>query len=164
MSRSGLLTLLGGLSWAASALVVKLLQRKQAVDVLSLTTWQMLFGAIPLIVLAALTYSGGPDWTAGFVWGLAYTVVLANAVAWFLWLYALHALPAGAAGLGTLTIPVVGVIAAWIQLGEVPTLVEGIGMVLIIAALAVLAGYGLFAGRRGTAAAGEEPDVRPVTD
>jgi drug/metabolite transporter (DMT)-like permease len=161
---SGVLTLLGGLSWAASALVVKLLQRKHTVDVLSLTTWQMVFGSVPLIILAVLTYSGGPDWTAGFVWGLAYTVVLANAVAWFLWLYALHALPAGAAGLGTLSIPVVGVIAAWIQLGEVPTLVEGIGMILIISALAVLAAQGLLAGRRGTAAAGEEPDVRPVTD
>ena len=161
---SGVLTLLGGFSWAASALVVKLLQRKHAVDVLSLTTWQMVFGSLPLIILAVLTYNGGPDWTAGFVWGLAYTVVLANAVAWFLWLYALHALPAGAAGLGTLSIPVVGVIAAWIQLGEVPTLVEGIGMILIIAALAVLATYGLLAGRRGTVAAGEEPDVRPVTD
>ena len=160
-----MLTLLGGLSWAASALVVKLLQRKHTVDVLSLTTWQMVFGSIPLIILAALTYSGGPDWTAGFVWGLAYTVVLANAVAWFLWLYALHALPAGAAGLGTLSIPVVGVIAAWIQLGEVPTLVEGIGMILIISALAVLAAHGLLAGRRGTAAAGEEPDVaRSRTD
>ena len=91
-------------------------------------------------------------------------MVLANAVAWFLWLYALHSLPAGAAGLGTLSIPVVGVVAAWIQLGEVPTLVEGIGMILIIAALAVLAGYGLLAGRGRAAAAGEEPDVRPVTD
>jgi drug/metabolite transporter (DMT)-like permease len=161
---SGVLTLLGGLAWAASALVVKLMQRKHTVDVLSLTTWQMVFGSIPLIILAVLTYSGGPDWTAGFVWGLAYTVVLANAVAWFLWLYALHALPAGAAGLGTLSIPVVGVVAAWIQLGEVPTLVEGIGMVLIISALAMLAASGLLAGRRGTAAAGEEPDVRPVTD
>ena len=161
---SGVLTLLGGFSWAASALVVKLLQRKRTVDVLSLTTWQMVFGSIPLILLAVLTYGGGPEWTAAFVWGLAYTVVLANAVAWFLWLYALHSLPAGAAGLGTLSIPVVGVVAAWIQLGEVPTLVEGIGMTLIIAALAVLAGYGLLAGRRGTAAAGEEPDVRPVTD
>jgi drug/metabolite transporter (DMT)-like permease len=161
---SGVLTVLGGLSWAASALVVKLLQRKHTVDVLSLTTWQMMFGSLPLIVLAVLTYSGGPEWTAGFVLGLAYTVVLANAVAWFLWLYALHALPAGAAGLGTLTIPVVGVFAAWIQLGEVPTLVEGIGMILIISALAVLATHGLLAGRRGTATAGEEPDVRPVTD
>ncbi len=161
---SGLLTLLGGLSWAASALVVKLLQRRHTVDVLSLTTWQMVFGSIPLIILAVLTYSGGPEWTAGFIGGLAYTVVLANAVAWFLWLYALHALPAGAAGLGTLSIPVVGVLAAWIQLGEVPTLVEGVGMLLIIFALGVLAAHGLLASRRRTAAAGEEPEVRPVTD
>jgi drug/metabolite transporter (DMT)-like permease len=161
---SGLLTVLGGLCWAAAALVVKLMQRRHTVDVLSLTTWQMLFGSVPLIVLAALMYSGPPEWTFGFAWGLAYTVVLANAVAWFLWLFALHALPAGAAGLGTLSIPVVGVVAAWIQLGEVPTLVEGIGMILIITALAVLAAHGLLAGRRGTAAAGEEPDVRPVTD
>ena len=161
---SGVLTLLGGFAWAASALVVKLLQRKHTVDVLSLTTWQMVFGSIPLIILAVLTYSGGPVWTSGFVWGLAYTVILANAVAWFLWLYALHALPAGAAGLGTLAIPVVGVVAAWIQLGEVPTLVEGIGMILIIGALAVLAASGLLAGRGGAGTAGVEPDVRPVTD
>ena len=161
---SGILTLLGGLSWAAAALVVKLMQRRHTVDVLSLTTWQMLFGSVPLVIAALLTYSGGPEWTFSFWWGLVYTVVLANAVAWFLWLYALHALPAGMAGLGTLSIPIVGVVAAWIQLGEVPTLVEGIGMALIIGALAVLAAHGLRAGRRQAAAAGGEPDVRPVTD
>jgi drug/metabolite transporter (DMT)-like permease len=161
---SGVLTVLGGLSWAASAVVVKQMQRRYTVDVLSLTTWQMVVGSIPLIVIAALTYSGGPEWTFGFTWGLAYTVVLANSVAWFLWLYALHALPAGVAGLGTLAIPVVGVLAAWLQLGEVPTLVEGIGMILIIAALAVLAAHGLRAGRREPTPAGDEPVVRPVTD
>ena len=161
---SGVLTLLAGLSWAASALVVKLMQRRHTVEVLSLTTWQMAFGSVPLVIAALFTYRGGPEWTVSFWWGLIYTVVLANSVAWFLWLYALHALPAGAAGLGTLSIPVVGVAAAWIQLGEVPTLVEGIGMALIIAALAVLAAHGLLAGRRGTAAAGDVPDMRPVTD
>ena len=51
-----------------------------------------------MIPLAVLTYSGGPDWTVGLVWGLAYTVILANAVAWVLWLHALRALSAGAAG------------------------------------------------------------------
>jgi len=122
----------------------------------------MLFGSVPLVIAAVLTYSGGPEWTFDFWWGLVYTVVLANAVAWFLWLYALHALPAGAAGLGTLSIPVVGVVAAWLQLGEVPTPVEGIGMALIIAALGVLAAFGLLSARGGPA--DEEPDVRPVTD
>jgi drug/metabolite transporter (DMT)-like permease len=132
--------------------------------VLSLTTWQMTLGAVPLVLAAALTHSGGPEWTFGFIWGLTYTVVLANAVAWVLWLYALSALPAGAAGLGTLAIPVVGVIAAWLQLGEVPTAVEAVGMALIVGALAVLAAYGLSAGRGGTVATPAEPAVRPVTD
>jgi drug/metabolite transporter (DMT)-like permease len=161
---SSVLTIAGGLAWAASALVVKLMQRKHHVDVLSLTTWQMAIGALPLILIAMLTYGGGPDWTAGFVWGLAYTVLLANAVAWVLWLYALRTLSAGAAGLGTLAIPVVGVLAAWLQLGEVPTAVEGVGMALIVGALAILAGRGLAAGRRQPSAADAEPVVQPVTD
>jgi drug/metabolite transporter (DMT)-like permease len=161
---SSVLTLAGGLAWAAAALVVKLMQRKHRVDVLSLTTWQMAIGMVPLIVVAVLTYSGGPEWTAGFVWGLAYTVILANAVAWVLWLYALRTLSAGAAGLGTLAIPVVGVLAAWLQLGEVPSTVEAVGMVLIVGALGIIAARGLVAGRRQPAPADEEPVVQPVTD
>ena len=161
---SGVLTVLGGLSWAASAIVVKLLQRRHQVDVLSLTTWQMALGAVPLVVLALVFGGAGVEWTAGFVFGLSYAVVLANAVAWFLWLYALHALPAGAAGLGTLSIPVVGVLAAWVQLGEVPTPAEGAGMALILAGLALLAAYGLLAARRGQAETGDDSPVRPLTD
>ena len=161
---SSVLTLAGGFAWAASAVVVKLMQRKHHVDVISLTTWQMTIGALPLILIAVLTYSGGPDWTAGFVWGLAYNVVLANAVAWILWLYALRTLSAGAAGLGTLAIPVVGVVAAWLQLGEVPTAVEAVGMAFIVGALAILAARGLTAGRRQPSPADKEPVVQPVTD
>jgi hypothetical protein len=51
-----------------------------------------------------------------------------------------------------------------LQLGEVPTLVEGIGMILIVAALAVLAAGGLSAGRRKAPAAGEDLTVQPITD
>jgi drug/metabolite transporter (DMT)-like permease len=161
---SGSLALAGGVAWAASALVVKLLQRRHEVDVVSLTTWQMVFGSLPLVAVAALTYSGGPDWTAAFVGGLTYTVLLANVLAWVLWLYALRALSAGAAGLGTLAIPVVGVVAAWLQLGERPDVVEAAGMVLIVGALAILAARGIIVGRREPAAANKAPAVQPVTD
>ena len=161
---SSVLTIAGGFAWAASALVVKLMQRRHHVDVLSLTTWQMTVGSVPLILIAVLTYSGGPDWTAGFIWGLAYTVLLANALAWVLWLYALRTLSAGAAGLGTLAIPVVGVVAAWLQLGERPSAVEAAGMTFIVGALAILAGRSLAAGRREPSPADEEPVVQPVTD
>ena len=144
---SGVLACCGGLAWAGSAVVVKLMQRHHHVDVLSLTTWQMAYGAVPLIVVAALIHKGGPEWTTAFVLGLTYTVVLANALAWVLWLYALRSLSAGAAGLGTLAIPVVGVVAAWLQLGERPSAGEAAGMALIVAALAIIAVRGLVVGR-----------------
>lgn len=166
-----LVTVLGGLAWAGSALVVKLMQHRHPhVDVLSLTTWQMVIGCLPLIALAVITQSGWPEWTVGFVLGLVYTTVLANAVAWVLWLFALHRLSAGEAGLGTLVIPVLGVFLSWVQLGEVPSRWEAIGGPLIIAGLALLAVHGLRAGRRAPAApAGassveDEPLVQPVTD
>ena len=41
-------------------------------------------------------------------------------------------------GLNALTVPVVGVIAAWIQLGERPSLSAGIGMLAILAGLTLL--------------------------
>jgi len=161
---SGILACGAGLAWAGGALCVKLLQRRTRVDTLSLTVWQMAFGGLPLIAVAVLTHSGWPEWTSTFVWCLAYSVLVANAVCWTLWIYALRSLPAGAAGMGTLAVPVVGVVAAWIQLGEAPALVEGIGMAMIIAALAVLAACGLVAARRGSATAGEEPILLPVID
>jgi drug/metabolite transporter (DMT)-like permease len=166
-----LVTVLGGLAWAGSALVVKLMQRKHpGVDVLSLTTWQMIIGCLPLVAMAVATGSGWPQWTAGYFFGLTYTVVLANALAWVLWLYALHRLSAGEAGLGTLAIPVLGVLLAWVQLGEVPGGSEAIGMAFIVAGLGLLAAHGLRAGRHAPAApAGEsvveeEPQVQPITD
>jgi drug/metabolite transporter (DMT)-like permease len=57
------------------------------------------------------------------------------ALAWILWLFILNALPAGTAGLGTLLTPVIGVISAWIQLGERPGVAEALGMAAIVGAL-----------------------------
>jgi len=145
---SSFLAVAGGFSWAASAVVVKRLQKRRRVDLLSLTTWQMLFGSLPLLLIAALTWQGGPEWSEAFIWALAYNVVLGNALAWFLWLYGLRRLSAGAAGIATLATPVIGVTAAWLQLGERPAAIEAAGMALIIAALAVVTARGIVAGRR----------------
>jgi drug/metabolite transporter (DMT)-like permease len=161
---SSVLTLLGGLAWAASAVVVKLMQREHHVDVLSLTTWQIALGALPLVVLALVMRSGGPQWTLGFVGSLAYTTVLATGGASLLWLYALRTLSAGPAGLGTLAVPVFGVVAAWLQLGEKPTGVEAFGMALIVGGLAVLAAQGITAGRGGLESTGRGAIAPPLSD
>jgi drug/metabolite transporter (DMT)-like permease len=72
-----------------------------------------------------------------------YNVFPGNALAWFLWLYILEKLPAGVAGVGSLAIPLVGVLSAWLQLGGKPVLFEAAGMLLIGLALLNLSIYAL---------------------
>lgn len=135
---SSLLAVAGGFCWGASAVVAKVIHRRSDVDLLCLTTWQMIWGTIPL-GLIALTELGEPVvWEGAFVVALAFNVVLANALAWVLWLWILRVLPAGIAGLGTLAVPVIGLVSGMLQLGERPTAVEALGMALIVAALALL--------------------------
>jgi len=161
---SGVLACASGLAWAGAALLVKLLQRRTHGDALSLAAWQMTFGAVALIAIATATQSGWPDWTSSFVLCLAYSTLLSNALCWSLWIFALRSLPAGAAGMGTLAVPVVGVVASWAQLGERPDAVEAAGMALVVVALAVLAAHGVRAGRRAGGAAGEELIIPPCIE
>jgi drug/metabolite transporter (DMT)-like permease len=138
-----IMAIVAGLSSAAGAVVVKVLRTRRGIDLLSLTAWQMLFGSVPLIVVAAVTTTRPPAWSGTFIAALLYIVLLGGALAWYLWFFVLHVLPAGIAGIGSLAVPVLGVVGAWIQLGERPALWEGLGMLLIVAALALLTGRGV---------------------
>jgi drug/metabolite transporter (DMT)-like permease len=145
---SKIMAILAGLSWAASAIVAKIMRRRTEFDLVSLTTWQMIFGAIPLIAFSLMAPSPPIQWTNYFVGALIYSSVVSNSLAVLLWYYILHKLPAGIASLGTLATPVIGVILASIQLGERPSLWEGLGMVLIVAALALISFLGVMQYRR----------------
>lgn len=147
--RSTVLAIAAGLTWAASAVLVKAMQRRHHVDLLSFTAWQMLFGSALLAVIAALTWTKGPIWSPQLLWALGYAVLLGNAIGWLLWVFVLRGLGAGEAGIGTLAIPVVGLIAAGIQLGERPSLVDAAGMTAIIIALAMITVSDALRGRRG---------------
>lgn len=143
--KSAVLAILSGISWGASAIVAKrLYQRYPKVDLLSLTTWQMVYGAIIMSVIAWLVPERPIVWDPYVYFALSYSVILATALAWTLWLFVLKNLPAGIAGLSTLAVPVCGVLFSWWLLGENPGSVEGSGIVLIVLALAVLS----FGGKR----------------
>jgi drug/metabolite transporter (DMT)-like permease len=60
------------------------------------------------------------------------------AIATLLWLYILQRLPATISGLNALAVPIVGVLSAWVQLGERPNTAESVGMVAILGGLALL--------------------------
>lgn len=140
---SMVLAVLGGLTWAGSAVTLKIMRRRGAIDLLPLTAWQMLFGAVPLVVVAFAVPSPPIQWTPYFTVALVYNIVFTSAVAHILWFFALRELPAGMAGMGTLATPLIGVLSASLELGERPSPPEVAGIVLILSALALLAWLGI---------------------
>ena len=135
---SSLLALGAGISWAVSVIVFKKIPLEGQKDLLALTAWQMLYGVIPLVALALFIDERPIEWSGYFIGALIYNGVGGMAIASLLWLYILQRLPATISGLNALAVPIVGVVAAWIQLGERPSLAEGIGMALILGGLALL--------------------------
>ncbi len=93
----------------------------------------MVASAIPLLVIALLVLGQPIVWSGPFA--LIYTVIPGTAITTLLWLFVLNRLLAGTAGLGLLLNPVVGVLAAWIQLGEQPGAMEAVGMLIVALAL-----------------------------
>lgn len=145
---SNLLAIGGGLSWAAATVLAKCMRRDHDFELLSLTAWQMLFGALALCVVALLHPSRPIDPAPYFFGALAFNAVLATGLAWLLWLYVLQHLPTGVAGLSTLGVPMIGALAGWLELGERPDGVELAGMMLIGGALALISLAAVWQSRR----------------
>jgi drug/metabolite transporter (DMT)-like permease len=137
-----LLALAAGALWGASVIVVKKIPVHGRAELLSLTAWQMLFGLAPLVVLAIAVPERPIEWNGPFIAALTYNALGGMALATLLWLYILQRLPATVSGLSSLIVPVIGIVAAWLELGERPGLGESIGIVLILIALGVLLSSG----------------------
>lgn len=126
------LAIVSGISWALAVILAKKLQaRSPHLDLISLTAWQMLFGSIPIVVLAFMTHSAPIEWNSYFIGALIYNSVFGNAIAWLLWLYALRHLSAGIATMTTTVCPVIAVIASSIELHETIKPYEFLGMLFI---------------------------------
>jgi len=136
---SMLLALFSGISWAISAIVSKKLhQRAPHLDLLNITAWPTLLGSLPIIFIALTAPAPPIQWTNTFVLTIVYSIFLSGSLAWVLWLYALQRLPAGVASMTSMLAPVIGVISAWIQLGEQPGNVELAGMLFVALALVII--------------------------
>ncbi len=137
-----LLAVAAGSVWALSAVLSKRWPTPGA-DPLLYTAWQLLVGFAWLAALAWLHPHRPVKWTTEFVVALGFAAVFATAAGWWLWTYVLSHTPAGIAGLNSLGIPVIAVLASAIQLGERPAPLELAGMLLIGVALALIAWLGL---------------------
>ena len=135
---SEVLAVIAGVCWAMSAIIIKLMQRRPGFDLVSVTAWQFVYGSVPLVIVALIVPQQPVQWTPYLMTAVFYNAVLVCALAFLLWTYIMKKLPAGVAGMGTLAVPVIGISASMLELGERPDTFEAWGMALILAALFLL--------------------------
>jgi drug/metabolite transporter (DMT)-like permease len=135
---SELLAVLAGVFWALGAITIKLMQRRPGFDLVSATAWQFVYGSVPLVIAAVLVPSRPVDWTPYLLAAIAYNTLIVCAFAFLLWTFIMKELPAGVAGMGTLAVPVIGLLASVVETGERLDSWEAAGIVLILTALSAL--------------------------
>jgi drug/metabolite transporter (DMT)-like permease len=130
------LALTTGVSWAAGTVYLKWAHINA--DPMGVASWQI---TIAFVVIAACTllFQGGVDLGgahAEALFAMVFSGVVGNGVAYGLWFAIVRRLPAVTASLGVLSVPVIGVVASMVILGEVPTTADVVGFALIFAASA----------------------------
>lgn len=136
------LAIAGGAAWAGGTVLSKRLFRRHAVSALSLTAWQMLAGGVALCLVALVVPQRPMVWNGALAAALAYSVLLASSLAWWLWSVVLRHLPTTVASVGSLGVPVLSVLLAWAILHERPSAWEGVGIALVLLGLCAVSGVG----------------------
>ncbi|WP_394940293.1 EamA family transporter [Psychromicrobium sp. YIM B11713] len=140
-----ILTLLAAFSWSIGNVITRLAQQTKpssgepAASGLSMVVWSSTIVPIPMFLLSLLFE--GPNalgealsqlhWPA--VAGMLYTVLISSLVGYGIWNSLLSRYPASAVGPYSLLIPVVGIVSAWLVLGELPSPAEVLGGALLLA-------------------------------
>ena len=149
---SKFLGLMAALCWASGTILIKRLRATTPVDLLTLTAWQMVLGAVPLVVLSLFVAEPATQWTPHYVGILGFMSVASTAMCWRLWIYILDRVPAWEASLSVLGTPVVAILSSRLTFGEEFKVTEVAGIVLIGSGLVLLSLLSWAASRRNPGA------------
>jgi drug/metabolite transporter (DMT)-like permease len=135
----GVLFMLGaGMSWAAGTVMLK--RFTWSVPVIVLTGWQLSLGSLPVVV-GTLLFEPTIDPGAlslPVVLAMVYVVAFPMWFCHWAWFSVVEVFPASIAAIGTLSVPVIGVISSILVLDEAPGLTEWSALVLVVASLTVV--------------------------
>jgi probable blue pigment (indigoidine) exporter len=142
-------------SVAVSALGFVLVKRwKPPVDMLTLVAWQLTWGGLVLVPVAALVEGAPPALDLGAVAGLLWIALPGTVIAYVAWFHGLSRMPAGATALIGLLNPVVGTLLGVLLAGEVFGWPQALGMALVLG--------GVLAGQPSVAALARRRDAGPA--
>jgi O-acetylserine/cysteine efflux transporter len=138
------LTVAAAAAWAAGNVVTR---RARPPRPVALVVWSSVVAPVPLAALSLAFEGGAGAWAdalgavdASGLLALAYIVVLSTFFGYGAWAWLLGRHPASAVAPFTLLVPVVGIAAAWLALGERPTALELAGAAVVLLGLALATG------------------------
>ena len=124
--------------WAMGTVLVKKLRRESQVNLLSLTAWSNLIGAVPVALIASVADEPPTLWTSEFVVIMLVLTLISTAFCWWLWTAILDKVPAWEASLLVLGTPVIAIISSRAVLDEAFSRYEIAGILLIGSGLILL--------------------------
>lgn len=130
--------------WALGTVLMK--RFAWTIGPLRLAGWQLTLGGLPVLLGMLAWGDPGTVWqlSATALWALAFVLALPMLFCHYAWFKTVSLLPAGVAAIGTLAIPVVGVLSSALILGERIGGLEVAALLLVLSALALV----LLGGRR----------------
>jgi len=143
-----LIMTLGAIFWASGTVILKRIA--WGIPVVSMASWQLFLGGLPIAVGAAAIDEGPiAPIDALEAFSLLYIFFGGVLIGNYVWLKLVSVMPASVASISTVLIPVIGVMASQVVLGEPLTWREVVALALVVLSLlAVLGWLTRFAGRR----------------
>ena len=158
-----LLIVSAAMSWAIGTVLTK--ARRWTVPTDVLTGWQLVLGSVPIVIGTAVRWFMAGSATLEHLGGVSGAALLGTAYATFAgvifchwaWFRVVAILPAAVASIGTLGVPIVGLLTSALVLGE------PVGASEIVALVLVLAGLGILIAGLARPGAESLPAPRPVS-
>jgi drug/metabolite transporter (DMT)-like permease len=131
---AALLILGAAISWALGTVLLR--KWKLPLPQNTLSGWMMLLGWMPLAMLAPFFAPGPLGAPSAAAWfALLYNIFLAGTLAHWAWYTLARTLPVAVSSMASLPVPIVGVFAGMLMLGERPGASEWIALALVVAAM-----------------------------
>ena len=132
-----LMILAAAVTWSFGTVLLR--KWKPPIPQNTLTGWMMLIGWVPIAVLAPVL---DPDWLSAIpslsrtAWfAILYNILLAGMAAHWAWFTLARTLPVAVSSMSSLPVPVIGVFAGIVVLGERPGAAEWFALALVVLAL-----------------------------
>jgi len=131
---AALLILGAAVAWAFGTVLLR--KWKPPIPQNTLSGWMMLVGWAPLAIAAPFFSTGPLHVSTATAWfAIFYNILLAGTVAHWAWFTLARTLPAAISSMSSLPVPIVGVFAGMLVLGEKPGASEWAALALVVAAM-----------------------------